>query len=875
MSSKATEWASKSLNEVFKELDTDPDKGLSIKEAEIRLKKFGENELVKEKEEGFLDALKEEITEPMILLLLSVGVLYSIWGSLLDAVTIFSVIITLVLAEVINESKAERGVEALKMLASPSTAALREGKLGEISPTQLVPGDILPLNVGERIPADCRLVKSYGLQLDESSLTGESFPVFKDAEAIQPEKAGITELTNTVFAGTLITQGEGLAVVTTTGRDTELGRVAKLAEEAEEPKTPLQATMEDLTKVLVWFALFFSILIPVLSYLRGQDLKTMVLTGLSLAFVVIPEELPIIITMALAVGTIALSHQNALVKRLRAAETLGSVTVIAADKTGTITENSMSLGHLYSNNKLTSGVESDEEQLLVASVLAIGALTSLEYEKMRYLNPMGLAILDAAQKAGVEAKELRNNYSLQSEFSFDNKLKLASYIYQHGKSLQLFASGAPEAILERSTKILKKGKEAPLTGSEKAKITKEVNDIALMGERTLAIAYRKLKQEKKSREDLEKNLVFAGVISFIDPPRPGVGDVVHTLQGAGIRVVMLTGDHPDTAKAVASQVGIDSSQGLLTGPEISAMDEDQFKDALKKTSIYARITPEHKLRIVRLLNGMGEVVAVTGDGVNDAPALHEAAIGIAMGVRGTDVAKESADMILTDDNFVTIGNAVREGRRIFDNLKKGFRYYLAVKVALVAIFLLPIVLAIPLPFPPIQIILLELFMDLAASAGFVAECSEFDVMRRPPRNPREKFVNRSLIAGIVVSALTLFVAVSICYLLTYYQTSDLVHAQSVAFSAWIFTHIFLAFNLRSERQSLFRIGFFSNRAMIVWALSAILMIVLVTTVPILQALIMATNLSAFDWMLVISVSFVSTFWLEVAKGIQRSRSSSR
>lgn len=868
MSSRAAAWASESVDEVSRELATDPNNGITVKEAEDRLRKFGENKLVEEEHEGFIDVLREEITEPMILLLLSVGVLYSIWGSLLDAVTVFTIIIILVLVEVYNEFKAKRSIAALKELASPSVLALRSGGLREVPTVRLVPGDILPLKVGQRVPADGRLVKSYGLQVDESSLTGESFPVFKDAEVVLSEKAEVDELTNMVFTGTLITQGEGLAIVVATGRNTELGRVAELAKTAKVPRTPLQLAMRELSGVLVWVALSFSILIPILGYFRGQPLVTMILTGLSLAFATIPEELPIIITMVLAVGAYALSRKHALVKRLRAAETLGSVTVIATDKTGTITENSVSLGHVYFDDKLAQAVSGEEKRLLEVGVLATGTVAGIEHDTMLHMNPMGVAVYEAAQKVGIDVQTLQSSYLLRSEFSFDNKLKMASYVYQHDRDLYLFTSGAPEALVEKSTTILKNGKAEPFTGQGKAKVMKAVAEVARAGERALAFAYRHITKEEKSREELEKELVFAGVASFIDPPRPGVHDVIQSCQEAGIRVIMLTGDHPDTAKAIAAHVGIDSNSSLLTGAEVSSMTDDQLREALKTTSVFARISPEHKLRVVRLLKDMGEVVAVTGDGVNDAPALQEAEIGIAMGLRGTDVAREAADMILTDDNFVTIGQAVKEGRKIFDNLKKGVRYYLAVKVALVAIFLLPIVLGVPLPFLPIQIVLLELFMDLAASSGFVAEREEADVMKRSPRNPKERFMTKSMLISIFVSALGLFIAVSACYLLTYYWTGDLVRAQTVAFATWILTHIFLAFNLRSERQPLLRLGVFSNKVMVGWALAAFATLFLGTTLPSFQTVLKTSALTAFDWALVIGVSLASTFWLEAAKWIR-------
>jgi Ca2+-transporting ATPase len=865
---RATNWASKKLEDILKALRTDTEKGLTSEEAESRLKKYGENALVEEERESFFDALKEEAREPMILLLIVVAILYSIWGSLLDAATIFTVITVLVLTEVYNEYKAEQGIDKLKKLTSPTSLVLRDGKLKEVPSTEIVLGDILELSGGERIPADARLVRAYGLQLDESSLTGESFPVPKDAEAIVPETAQTTDLTNMVLAGTLITQGEGLSVVTLTGKNTELGRVSELAKEAKEPDTPLQVAMEELSKTLVWIALFFSILIPVLGYIRGQPLQTMILTGLSLSFAVIPEELPIIITMVLAVGTYALSKQNVLVKRLRASETLGSVTVIATDKTGTLTENSMKVGHMYINDKLVQPSGSpDEKGLLAIGILATRAQATLEYEKLRNSNPMGAAIISLAENTGLDVNELRN-YTLTDEFSFDNRTKMASYVYETGDDKVIYTSGAPEAIMEKSFKILIDGREVNLSDSERAKVADAMVEVASNGERTLALAYRTLGRDEK-REGFVRNLVFAGMVSFLDPPRPEVQDVVAMCKEAGIRIIMLTGDHPETAKAVATQIGMTNTGDLLTGEKISSMDDNRLKDALKTTSIFARITPEHKLRIVRLLKDMGQVIAVTGDGVNDAPALKEAAIGISMGLKGTDAAKEAADMILTDDNFVSIGSAVREGRKIFDNLKKGIRYYLAVKVALVLIFLLPIILAVPLPFAPIQIILLEMFMDLAASSGFVAEGMEPDIMKRPPRNPNERLLNRQTLTSIFAGAGCLFVAVSLCYLLTYYRTGDLVYAQTAAFATWILTHIFLAFNTRSETQPLIKRGPFSNRVMVIWGLAAIVMLLSATTIPILQTLIKTTSLALSDWLLVLGASFAATFWIEAAKLIRR------
>ncbi len=861
--SETAKVASKEFEELVKELGTDPEKGLTSAEVKVRLEKFGENTLGESEEESFWGALKEEAREPMILLLIGVGVLYSIWGSILDAATIFTVIAVLVLSEVYNEWKAERGIKSLKELTSPRPLVLRDGKIGEVESAELVPGDVLPLSVGERIPADSRLYRSYGLQLDESSLTGESMPVFKVADIVLPEGTQITDLSNMVLAGTLIVQGEGVAIVSTTGRNTELGRIATLTEEAEEDQTPLQEAMEQLSKTLVWIAIFFSVSIPALGYLRGQPLQTMILTGLSLSFAVIPEELPIIITMVLAVGTYALSRRGALVKHLRASETLGSVTVIATDKTGTITESVMKLGHIYSQGQLVEPKgEASERGILEMGVLATRGQTTLASERFRGFNPMGAAIVDLASKSGVSMDDLAKR-GLINEFSFDTRTKTASYVYKEGDKLRVYTSGAPEAVLAMSSKILKGGRAIALTKSVRGQVNEAIERIAQMGERALAVAYSDIKDEAVDKAP-EGELVLAGILSFIDPPRKEVADVVKMCKEAGIRVVMLTGDHPETAKAIATQVGIDA-QMVLTGPEITNMSDVELGKAVKTTSVFSRITPEHKLRIVRLLKGAGEVVAVTGDGVNDAPALKEAAIGIAMGVRGTDAAKEAADIVLTDDNFVSIGSAVREGRKIFDNLRKGVKYYLAVKVALVLIFVLPIILNVPLPFAPIQIILLEMFMDLAASSGFVAEGFESDLMTRPPRDPSAKFLDRGTLTGIFASAISLFVAVSFCYLTAYYRSGDLVYAQTVAFSAWIISHIMLAFVRRSEKEPLLKRGLFSNRVMVLWAISAVALLLAVIYVPFLQGLVKVTALGRFDWATVIGASFLATIWIEAAK----------
>ncbi len=859
--------------EVVSALGTDPEKGLTDQQAAQRLNQYGKNSLVEEREIRFLGILREEITEPMILLLITVGVLYSILGSLTDAFTIIVIIIILVLAEVWNEYRAKRSISALRQLAPPTALVLRNGQPMEVQTAFLVPGDVLLIKIGQRIPADARILEAYGLEVDESSLTGESFPAAKDAIAILTRETRITDQTNMLFTGTVVTRGRAKALVTATGVKTELGRVAGITKAAKEPKTQLQLAMKQLSKTLVWVALLFAILIPVLSYIRGLQPSPAeaVLYGLSLAFVVIPEELPIIITMVLGVGSYALSRKGAIVKRLRAAETLGTVTVIASDKTGTITENKMRVEHMYFDGAVRSSSQfgGNEKAALRTALLASDAIRDPTITAT-LSNPMAQAILERLKQDGVDVADFSKDWILKDELSFDVKRKLASYIYQYGSSQVVLSSGAPEKILANSNRILLGGEEAELNDARRVEVFSTIAQMAQGGERLLAFGYHRLLADAiADKESVEQEIVFVGIIGFIDPPRKEVKGAIKTCQEAGIKVIMITGDHPETAKTIASQVGINSAN-VLTGNEITKMTDADLKAALKSTFVFARVTPEDKLHLVRLLRENGEVVAVTGDGINDAPALKEAHIGIAMGIRGTDVAKEAASMILTDDNFATIETAVKEGRKLFGNLRKGVRYYLACKVALVSIFIVPIFLGVKLPFAPIQIIVLELFMDLAASATFVAEPAEAGNMQKPPTNPKEKFLSNPMLRSLALGAFSLFLAVTATFLFAWYTTSDITYARTIAFATWMFGHIFLALNFRSENEPLIKEGLFSNKVMLLWALLAFATLIAATSLPPLQAALQITGLHAQDWVLVIGVPFVATFWMEVAKILRKS-----
>ncbi len=868
-----SQWHSKETLDIIHELGVNPEKGLTDQEAALRLNQYGKNVLIKPREIRFFGIFKEEVTEPMILLLIAIGVIYAYLGittgnGLTDALTIIVIIIVLVLAEVWNEYRAKRSIASLKKLAPPTALVLRNGQPKEIQTSSLVPGDILLLKTGQRVPADARLLEAFGLEVDESSLTGESYPVNKDATTKPTVETKITDQLNMLFTGTVITRGRAKAVIVATGVQSELGKIAGITIATKEPKTTLQLAMKQLSKTLVWIALFFSILIPILSYVRGvqPDPGQALLYGLSLAFVVIPEELPIIITMVLGVGSYTLSRKGAIVKRLRAAEALGNVTVIATDKTGTITENKMRLEQLYFDGSIhrSQDFNENEKAALKTAFLASDAVGNL-ISGVVLGNPMAQATLERLKQDGIDAQSVAKGWVLKDELSFDVKRKMASYVYQYGNSIVVLSSGAPERVLANSTKILLKGEEAPLEDDLRSEVTRAIAQMAQSGERLLGFGYHRLQSDSEGdRQNLENEVVFVGILGFIDPPRKEVKGAIQTCQEAGIKVIMITGDHPETAKAIASQVGINNTN-VLTGNEISKMTDEELKKALKNTFVLARVTPEDKLRLVHLLKKNGEVVAVTGDGINDAPALKEANIGIAMGIRGTDVAKETADMILTNDNFATIEVAVKEGRKLFSNLRKGVRYYLACKVALVSIFLVPIILGIPLPFAPIQIIVLELFMDLAASATFVAEPEEAGIMNKPPNNPKEKFLNQRMLKTLFLGALSLFLAVTATFLFAWYATHSIPFARTVAFATWLFGHIFLALNFRSDKEPLVKKGLLSNKVMLLWALLVFVTLLIGTSLPVTQTALQITGLGLQDWVLVIVVAFAATFWMEIKK----------
>jgi len=767
-------------------MNTTDHPGLSPAEAARRLQQAGPNRLFSPAPVRFWAIAWEEVQEPMILLLLSVGVFYSLWGSLGDAITIFVVIGCLVAAEVINEFRAKRAIAALERLSAPKARVRRGGKVVTIDTENVVTGDVLILVPGARLTADAELLSSVDFSVDESALTGESLPAEKSAG-------------DTVFAGTAAAGGEGEAEVIATGQATRLGQMAAQLGAVKPPKTPLQLAMNSLAAKLAWVAVFFSIIIPVIGVARGGPVRQMILTGLALAFAVIPEELPIIITMTLALGAYQLSRRKFLVKRLSAAETLGDTTTIVTDKTGTLTENRMQVAAVWAPREEHATVET---ALGTISPEMPDALEQAEVERAR-----------------AEGILMPKGEILRLRYAVDGRRSKAALWRKPDRTLRLDLTGAPEDVFSCC-------REVP--PGARAFLERE----AAQGRRVVAVATRPIKEKEMKAPflELERGLCFQGVLSLADPPRPEIKETLAQVTRAGIRTIMVTGDHPATAAAIAREVGLPADR-VLTGDELDGMDQANLAQMVRKISVFARTTPQHKYRIVLALQESGEVVVVTGDGVNDALALKAANVGVAMGIRGTDVAREAAQAVLADDNYATLARSIFEGRHFSDNFRKGVNYYLAVKFALIAIFLLPVLAGLPLPFSPIQIILLEMFMDLAASTGFVAEPAEADIAVRPPPRTTAPLLDRTAVATILSKGTALFLAVMAAYTWATRQGLAVGAVQTCAFASWMIGHVALAFVSRKDREPVIRHGLFSNRVMNVWALAATGVLLLAVYAP--------------------------------------------
>lgn len=787
---------------VAAELESSP-RGLSQAERAHRLADSGPNAMPGRKPEPWWKEFLEAFTEPLQLLLIAVAVLSGIFGELTDAIAVGTLILVVAVVETTTELRAKRAIQSLREMTAPTARVLVDGTVTTVAAADVVPGDILILESGDIVAADARILNARGLKADESAFTGEAQAASKSADAVSAE-APLAERSSIVFAGTAVVAGEGKAVVARTAADTELGQMGLLVSTSREPATPLQRGMAQLAKWVLVAALAASILVPIVGLLTGHPWQEMVLTGLTVAFATVPEELPILVTVLLAVGSRQMAKQGALVRRLRAVESIGSITAILTDKTGTLTQNRLRLERVYGNK---------------ADVLNVGLHTQVP--GIESTEPIESEIRTHAINAGlnVNGREL-------FAVPFDPSRRRASRAWVTDDGIEWLAvSGAPEAVLDLCV-----FDDAERVGQEA-----EAASMARDGLRVIAYARKKLPAGALQGPEAETGLEFVGLAGFQDPLREGVPEAVATLSGAGVKTLMVTGDHPDTAAAIAKQSGM--TPQVITGPEFDALDDAEATAKLNHGTVIARATPTTKHRAVRLMQAQGHVVAVTGDGANDAPALAAADVGIALGKSGTQLAREAAGMVLTDDSYPTVVSAVAKGRNITAQLRRAVAFYLGAKLALVAVMLLALAVGLPTPFQPQHIILLEVFMDLGASVAFVSEPSAPRTMERPPRRPGASFLDGSFFRDFLTVALTLFLATAATYWLLGPAgdsgvTGDPGVARTGAVLAWLAAHAVIAWTLRTRPGLSWR----ANPAFPLWAAAAIIAGLVLAATPLGTAL---------------------------------------
>jgi len=850
-------------------------KGLSEQEAAERLLKYGRNELAEFKRESLLAKFIRQFQQFMVFLLLGAAIIALFLGETLDAIMIFAIVLMLGILGFVQEYKAEKAFEALKRLVSPQARVIRDGIVKIVDAREIVPGDFVILELGDRVPADGRVIESISMSVDEAALTGESVPVRKDMEK-----------SNKVFMGTVVVAGRGKIVVEKTGMATEIGRIAQMVQEVEKERTPLEIDLEKIGKQLSVGVMALCAIIFISGVLYGFEFFTMFLTAVSLAVAAIPEGLPAVVTIALALGVQRMSKRNAIVRKLKSVETLGSADVICTDKTGTLTKNEMTVRKIFVNNKMidvsgsgyapignfTHGGKEIAASGELELLLRIGVLcntTHLTEEPQRGWTVIGDstegALLVAAAKAGMWREELLKKWPEIGELPFDSERKRMTTLHAEGKGKKKIAymKGAPESILRISSRIIENGKVRRLTPSDRKRIT-EINDsLTSKGYRTLAIGYKEFDGVKFAVDAVEREMIFVGIVGMMDTPREEVKPAIELCKTAGIRVIMITGDHPLTAKAVAEELGIDGGK-VLTGEQLDSIDDKKLKDVVEEVSVFARVSPAHKLRIVDALHSNGHIVAMTGDGVNDSPALKRADIGVAMGLTGTDVAKESSDLILADDNFATIVAAVEEGRGIYENIRKTLFYLLSGNLAEVMIIFLAVLFGLPLPLVAIQILWINLVTDGLPAIALAADPISKDVMNRPPRKKNES-VWKGMGIFLIESPL-IMIAATLLLFFHNVQKGDLLLAQTMAFTMIIMLEKTKAFACRSLEKPLGR-RVFENRWLVYATLLTITLHIAILYTPFLDELFRVKPLGLEEWLIMIGASLFLYSYIEIRKYI--------
>lgn len=875
--------------------------GLTAKEARKKLEKHGPNALNEKKKISPLRILFEQFTDFMVLILLASTAVSAFMGEITEAVTIIAIVVVNAILGFIQEYRTEKTIEALKNLAAPSARVIRDGKLCTIAAEQIVPGDLIVLETGDRIPADAELAEAINLQVDESLLTGESIPVEKNGERGSKK--------NSVYMGTIITSGRGIAKVTATGMNTEMGKIADLIQNIEEDDTPLQKRLETLGKFIVFGCLVICAVVALTGVLRGESVFSMLLAGISLAVAAVPEGLPAIVTIALALGVQRMVKRNALIRKLPAVETLGCASVICSDKTGTLTENKMTVRKLYSDGnfiEVKGNAYSTEGQFnldgkliepaktgIVKLTLEIGAIcNNAKFEKISEKSngvekiknmfsrqdkwqasgdPTEVALLIAAIKGGLNSETLNRSYYRIDELPFDSDRKCMSVICSDNKGDTFaFTKGAPDVIIDKCTKIHTSKGIIDLTPDGRKRIIK-IND-SMAGEalRVIGVAYKRLRSSSYKHADIEKELVFIGLIGMIDPPRKEAVEAVYKCRMAGIKPVMITGDHKATAVAIATELKIfKEGDRVLTGRELDTIDEKRLEKVAENVSVYARVSPKHKLMIVKVLKKLGHIVAMTGDGVNDAPAIKEADIGVSMGIAGTDVTKEASSMILMDDNFATIVAAVEEGRVIYNNIRKFIRYMLACNLGEVLTMFLGMLLGMPLPLLPIQILWVNLVTDGLPAIALGLDPPEKDIMMQPPRGAKENVFSNGLLGLIVLRGTLIGLSTLAVFASALYFTHSVDISRTAAFVTLVVTQLIHVFECKSEKKTIFEIPLFNNFALVLSVICSLAMILGVVYINPLQGVFKTVPLTMNEWILIIGFSCIGPIVSSIFRGKRR------
>ncbi len=878
-------WYTLKVKETLQTLKTGYD-GLSKEEAENRLAKFGRNELEEKDRKSPFILLLKQFTSFLELLLIAAAIISLIMGDYVQAIVIIAVIIMAGVIGFIQEYRAEKEMEALKKMAAPITSVIRDNEEQEIQTGEIVIGDIILLRTGTRIPADARLIEAINLQVDESPLSGESVPVEKTIEALQVMELPVGDRKNMVFMGTSNSYGRGKAVVVATGMDTEFGMIASMLQEAEEKETPLQVSLNRTEREIGILALAISIVIAVFGVTRGYGIIEMFTWGVAMAVAIIPEALYAVMTITLALGVRRMVKRHALIRKLKAVETLGCASVICSDKTGTLTRNEMTVrklwvngqtidvtgvgyrpeGEFYVNDRILDPQNDTHLQtLLRISVLCNDThLSGTDGLWQIKGDPTEGALVVTAAKAGLWQDTLNNQYPRVDEIPFSSESKRMTTIHKLSRGRIAYSKGAPEVILNICTHIYSNGQEKELTNKNREHILEIALQWAGTALRVLGMAYKSL-PDVSSTTDAEHKMVFTGLAGMIDPPREEVREAIQTCENAGIKPVMATGDHKVTAVAVARELGLLKEGAALSGAELDGMSDDEFEKTVEQVEVYARVSPSHKMRIVDAFSKKGYVVAMTGDGVNDAPALKKADIGVAMGITGTDVSKEAADMILTDDNFVSIVSAVEEGRSIFANIRKYLVYLLSGNTGAVIAMLTAILVGLPLPLTAVQIIFINLLMDGLPAVALGTEPPEQDFMNKPPRNLKEGIINRHALWYMVAVGLWIGGATLLVFIWVLDNGGELQKAMTIFFATMISLRLCNAFNCRSASNSLFKLGLFTNKEVIYAAASSFLLMIAAIYVPFLQVAFKTVPLTLSDWMIIIPVALTVLIAVEIAK----------